>query len=162
MRVSLIIGGKSVTELKKLGRPTKYNFRLATELIKRIMAGEAVCSIIKDKHMPANSTLYKWLANKPIFAERYAQALEFRTHLKSEERHAVINDAINKIQYEEMPEGFNAAVWGNLIKEKVRAIEWDAERLAPIKYKSGYKAEAKDLSPDITINFVDAVKPSVD
>ena len=145
----------------KVGAPTKYNFRLATQIIKRIMNGEAVCSIVKDPEMPANSTLYKWLANKPKFAERYAQALEFRTHLKAEERHQVIDSAIKELKLGDMPEGFNYNVWGNLIKEKVRAIEWDAERLAPIKYKAGYIAKEEDQDEKLTVipvRIVDASK----
>ena len=146
----------------KSGSPTKYNFRIATKIIKRIMNGEAVCSIVKDKSMPANSTLYKWLAQNSDFAERYAQALEFRTHLKAEERHVVIDTAIKELKIGDMPEGFNYNVWGNLVKEKVRAIEWDAERLAPIKYKVGHTEKPKESNSDITINFVDAVKNNED
>jgi len=141
---------------KKIGRPTKFNFRVATAIIKRIMSGEAVCSIVKDPDMPANSTLYKWLANNTIFSERYAQALEFRTHLKAEQRHKVIESALDKITNtkDPLPDGFNASVWGNLIKEQVRAIEWDAERLAPVKYKSGYISDGTDgEAPALTINF---------
>lgn len=142
-------------------QPTKYDFRVATKIIKRIMNGEAVCSIVKDPEMPANSTLYKWLANKPEFAERYAQALEFRTHLKAEERHQVIDSAIKELKLGDMPEGFNYNVWGNLIKEKVRAIEWDAERLAPIKYKPNHKIELDDVDEVlavIPVRVVDASK----
>lgn len=145
---------------KQESRPTKYNFRVATQIVKRIMNGEAVCSIVKDPEMPANSTLYKWLANKPEFAERYAQALEFRTHLKAEERHQVIDSAISELKRGDMPEGFNFNVWGNLVKEKVRAIEWDAERLAPIKYKTNHKAELDDADEVLTVIPVKVVDAS--
>lgn len=125
------------------------------------MNGEAVCSIVKDPSMPANSTLYKWLANKPKFAERYAQALEFRTHLKAEERHQVIDSAIKELSTGDMPEGFNFNVWGNLVKEKIRAIEWDAERLAPIKYRPNHNIELDDSDEKlavIPVRIVDASK----
>lgn len=144
---------------KRVGRPTKYNPRLAALIIKRIMSGEAVCSIVKDEAMPANSTLYKWLSKDQKFAERYAQALEFRTHLKAEQRHEVIESAIKELRMGDMPEGFNFNVWGNLVKEKIRAIEWDAERLAPVKYRVNHKQEIDgddvELKP-IPVRVVDA------
>ena len=149
---ALLSGDSRVMSKLKAGRVSKYSPRIAATIIKRIMDGESVASIVKDPSMPANSTLYKWLSKNHIFAERYAQALEFRTHLKAEERHQIIEDAITELGVQ--PEGFNANVWANLVKEKIRAVEWDAERLAPVKYKPGYVSDGTDgEAPALTINF---------
>ena len=146
----------------KGGRPTTYTDKLAERIIERIMSGESVADIVKDPAMPANSTLYKWLAEKRTFSESYAHALEFRTHLKAEQRHSILEDAMLELAQGNMPEGFNFNVWGNLVKEKIRAIEWDAERLAPRKYKVNHQEPEKPSDSNITINFVPATKPDAD
>ena len=118
---------------RKVGRPTKYTKAIEDEIINRITEGEAVTKICDDPKMPSRMIFFKWLSLNEKFTNRYAQALHNRTHLYAEKRHQVIEDAITQLQ--DMPEGVNVNVFGALIKEKVRAIEWDAERLAAKKYK---------------------------
>lgn len=119
------------------------------------MEGESVANICKDKAMPARSTMYLWVANNSAFSDRYMQALQHRTHMLAEERHDILNDAIAGLQ--DLPEGVNANVFANLIKEKMRIIEWDAERLAAKKYKPNLDDKKKE-STNFTFNFPDAVK----
>lgn len=118
---------------KKNGRPSKHTKAIENEVIKRITNGEAVTSICDDPRMPNRNTWFDWVSKIEGLSNRYAEALHTRTHLYAETRHKVIDDAI--AQLKDMPEGVNVNVFGNLIKEKVRAIEWDAERLAAKKYK---------------------------
>ena len=66
-------------------------------------------------------------------------------------RHDIINDAIDGLS--EMPEGVNVNVFGNLIKEKIRIIEWDAERLAAKKYKVKQDLDDATESQPLTISF---------
>lgn len=83
--------------------------------------------------MPHRQTLISWLARDQEFSYQYAQALEARTHFKAEERHQILDEAMTDIMT--LPEGVNANVYANLVKERIRAIEWDAERLAAKRYK---------------------------
>lgn len=115
------------------GRPTTYDPEICNELCNRIMAGRSVRSICDDSDMPAKSTVNGWLAEHQDFSHQYALALEFRTHLKAEQRHELLDEAM--VELYSLPEGVNANVWANLIKERIRAIEWDAERLAAKRYK---------------------------
>ena len=142
------------------GRPTNFNQEIGDLICSRIMEGESVHKICKQEDMPARSTLNSWLSNsKNIqFSYQYAQALAFRTHLHAEQRHEIIDKAFNDIQT--LPEGINANVWANLVKEQVRAIEWDAERMAAKRYKvkedETTKGEAQPLNINFSVN--DAVK----
>jgi len=102
-------------------------------------------------NMPPRATVNTWLSKNAEFSYQYAQALQFRTHLKAEERHELISEAFNDIK--ELPEGVNGNVWVTLVKEQIRAIEWDAERLAAKRYKP--KEDNKDggEAQPLTINF---------
>ena len=135
----------------KGGRPTIYTKDIEDQIIDRITSGESVSNICRDPAMPGKTCLFSWLSKNDEFANRYAQALQNRTHLKAEERHEVIENAISGLA--ELPKGVNANVFATLIKEKVRAIEWDAERLAANKYK--VKSDQIDLgeAQPLTINF---------
>lgn len=130
-----------------MARPTKYNEDIAEAILTRIMEGESCASVMRDPDMPNQSTLYYWLARNDEFSERYARALEYRTHVKAEKRHEYIDEAFT----DGVPANFEScpAVWGNLVKERLRAIEWDAERLAAKKYKPRQEIEHSVNTGDI-------------
>ena len=115
------------------GQPTKYNEKIGEEVCNLIMTGMSVTKICLLDNMPPRSTLNGWLVKNTDFSYRYAQALQFRTHLKAEERHELIDSAFNDIQ--NLPQNVPGNVWITLVKEQIRAIEWDAERLAAKRYK---------------------------
>ena len=52
-----------------------------------------------------------------------------------------------------LTEGVNSNVWVTLVKEQVRAIEWDAERLAAKRYKPKETEHDKGEAQPLTINF---------
>ena len=115
------------------GRPTEFTQEIADKLCELIMSGMSVHQICKLDDMPPRSTVNTWLTKNVDFSYQYASALQFRTHLKAEERHELIEDAFKDITT--LPEGVNGNVWVTLVKEQIRAIEWDAERLAAKRYK---------------------------
>ena len=92
-----------------------------------------------------------WLLKEVEFSYQYAQALQFRTHLLAEERHEIIEAAFADIKT--LPENVNGNVYVNLVKERVRAIEWDAERLAAKRYKPKDDDTMKGEAQPLTINF---------
>lgn len=131
-----------------MARPIEYSEDIADKIIDRINNGESCASVMRDDRMPAQSTLYYWLARNESFSERYALALEYRTHQKAEMRHDILNEAFN----DGVPQQFESCpnVWGNLVKERLRAIEWDAERLAAKKYKPRQEVEHTVNTGDIS------------
>ena len=137
--------------MPKAGQPTKFTNKIGDDICSLIMSGLSVHKICKQKDMPPRPTLNGWLTKNVEFSYQYAQALQFRTHLKAEERHELIESAFNDIK--ELPEGVNGNVWVTLVKEQIRAIEWDAERLAAKRYKPKEDETTKGEAQPLTINF---------
>ncbi len=135
----------------KVGRPSEFTKEIGDSLCAKIMEGLSVHKICDLDDMPPRATVNTWLTKNTEFSYQYAQALQFRTHLKAEERHELIADAFNDIR--NLPEGVNANVWATLVKEQVRAIEWDAERLAAKRYKPKDDETTKGEAQPLTINF---------
>ena len=133
------------------GQPTKYNEKIGEEVCNLIMTGMSVTKICLLDNMPPRSTLNGWLVKNTDFSYRYAQALQFRTHLKAEERHELIDSAFNDIQ--NLPQNVPGNVWITLVKEQIRAIEWDAERLAAKRYKVKEDDTTIGSAQPLTINF---------
>ena len=58
-----------------MGRPSSYTPELAAEICERLLAGESLRSIIGLAHMPARSTVLKWIAEDTDgFSAQYAHA----------------------------------------------------------------------------------------
>lgn len=133
------------------GPMTKKTTENIEEIISRITNGESVAKILQDKHLPSRMVFFKWVAEDQELSNRYTRALQDRTHLKAEERHDIIQDAIDNLGC--LPEGVNGNVYAQLIKEKIRAVEWDAERLAPVKYKPKPEDYDKGEAQPLSINF---------
>lgn len=133
------------------GAPTKFTQATADKLCSLIMTGLSVHKICSMDGLPPRSTVNTWLLKNSEFSYQYAQALQFRTHLKAEERHELIEIAFTEIK--NLPEGVNGNVWVTLVKEQIRAIEWDAERLAAKRYKPKDDDSSKGGAQPLTINF---------
>lgn len=135
----------------KGGRPSKFTQEIADRLCELIMSGLSVHKICDFDDMPQRATVNTWLTKNSEFSYQYAQALQFRTHLKAEERHELIENAF--IDIRNLPEGVNANVWANLVKEQVRAIEWDAERLAAKRYKPKEEDRLSEKAQPLKLEF---------
>ena len=57
-------------------RALEFSQQIADEICERLAEGESMRSILRDAHMPASSSVYKWLRFVPDFAEQYARARE--------------------------------------------------------------------------------------
>jgi hypothetical protein len=56
------------------GRPSKFNRRLAKEILARLSTGEPLTVICGDSHMPCDNTVRAWCDANPAFSEAYASA----------------------------------------------------------------------------------------
>ena len=96
------------------------------DIIERICemlaAGQSMAQICRRKDMPAESTVYKWLAEGGAFSERYARAREQQADLYADEI----------IEMADACEPEAAAV--AKAKARIDARKWLAARLAPKKY----------------------------
>jgi len=70
-----------------IGRPTKYNKKLGTEICKRIAEGESLRTICKGEGMPVISTVMLWVLDpeKKEFSEQYARARDLQAEVLFEE-----------------------------------------------------------------------------
>ena len=108
------------------------------DIIERICemlaAGQSMAQICRRKDMPAESTVYKWLAEGGAFSERYARAREQQADLYADEI-IEIADACE-------PEAAAVAK----AKARIDARKWLAARLAPKKY-----GDRVNLSADMAV-----------
>jgi len=143
---------------KTMGRPTTYTKEIADEICNRLSQGESLRSIVKDNHMPGQSTVYEWLFKKKDFAEQYTHARE-----EQADTHA---DAIVDIA-DETPQ--TMPVYdkeGNLLeikldsayiqwqKNRIEARKWTAMKLKPKKYSDRITHSGDDENPVVVENSV--------
>lgn len=95
---------------------------LEERICEMLARGHSMAKICRRKDMPAESTVYKWLAEGGAFSERYTHAREQQADLYADE---IIEIADNCPPVQE-----------EIAKAKVRidARKWKAARLAPKKY----------------------------
>ncbi len=58
----------------------EYTPELATQICNRIMAGDSVITITKDKNMPCENTFYNWIAKYDDLLGEYMRARAFQQH----------------------------------------------------------------------------------
>jgi hypothetical protein len=127
-----------MSESKPTGRPSKYTTEIAAEILTRLSEGESLRTIVKDKHMPAQSTVYEWLLAKPDFAEHYARAREEQADTLADEIVAIadetpdLNPVLDKDGQLIRMELHSAYIQWQ--KNRVDARKWVAAKLKPKKY----------------------------
>lgn len=140
------------------GRPSIYSDELVALICERITDGESLRTICRDEDMPACSTVFKWLIEKPAFSEQYARAREAQADTLFDEVLDIADDARNDWMERR---GEDDAGWqanGEHIqrsKLRIDARKWMAGKLAPKKYgerivnehtgKDGGPIETKDI-----------------
>ena len=58
------------------GRPTEFTQDVADAICARLIGGESLRTICADPAMPADRTVYQWLAKDETFAQQYARGRE--------------------------------------------------------------------------------------
>ena len=87
-----------------------------------LAAGQSMAQICRSEAMPAQSTVYRWIAESAEFSERYAHAREMQADM--------LADEIIEIADSCEPEAAAVAK----AKARIDARKWLAARLAPKKY----------------------------
>ena len=107
---------------RKPGRPTDYSQELAEEICWLVTLGKTVEQIGRMAKMPAERTIYQWLAKHQEFAQDYTQARENR-RVRRQDRLTVLSADVLK---------------GKLNHKAFTAVanqeNWQSEREAPKKY----------------------------
>lgn len=110
----------------RIGRPpvwTSETIERATEaIIERIVGGESLRTICRDKDMPSTTTVFEWLAGNSAFAERYARARDAQADAAFEE----IGEVARKVR--------DGKIDPHAGRVFIDAVKWQAGKLAPSKY----------------------------
>jgi hypothetical protein len=112
---------------------TTFDQKVADVICERIANGESVRTICKDKKMPAQSTIFKWLADNSRFSEQYVRAREAQADLIFEEMFEIADDASNDWMAREGKVELNGE---HIQRSRLRidARKWMLSKMAPKKY----------------------------
>jgi hypothetical protein len=131
---------------RRAGRPSGYNEATATEICHRMINGENLTAICKDKHMPSRVTVYDWMEAHPEFRTRCARAREGLADF--------LVDEIEQLAKETTEENVNS------MKVKISTKQWRAMKMAPRIYGdrttteiTGANGAPIQLEAKRTINF---------
>lgn len=77
------------------GRPPLYTAALASEICKRLAAGETLRSICRTEGMPAHSTVLSWTISDEAFSDQYTRAREIGYQIMADEVLEIADDGRN-------------------------------------------------------------------
>ncbi|MCE1972933.1 DNA packaging protein [Enterobacter cloacae] len=141
-------------ETKQNGRPSEYSQEVANSICERIAAGESVRRICKSEHMPAQSTIYKWLNDIDGFSEQYARARELQAEILAEEIIEIADDSSGDIVTGEDGETRINSEFVARSRLRVDARKWYASKVAPKKYGDRIQ---QDINANINVSLIDRV-----
>jgi hypothetical protein len=122
-----------------MGRPTKFTAETATEICRRLAEGESLKAICKDEAMPAERTVFGWLAADDDFSQQYARARKHWAEAQLEEIIEIADD--NDLKPEDKRVRIDTRKWamGKLngkYSDKLKHVGGDEDD-APIRSVTG-------------------------
>ncbi len=125
------------------GRPSKYNQKLADEILRLYSSGKTILDIIQNNKMPSRVTIYRWRDSFPAFGKAYLIALD--AHIES-----MIDDVRKRVMGADSKQA-------KLVDVQFKSISWLASKLNRAKYGDKIDIDiTKTL--DITPALADALK----
>lgn len=125
---------------KKLGRPTKFDTKLAKKICKRIAAGESLRAICRDAEMPNRATVHDWLLDetKKAFYDQYEQACNVRAENMFDELTEIADDGSNDWMEKENKDGSSFTVLDHEHVQRSRlridVRKWYLSKVMPKKF----------------------------
>lgn len=103
------------------------------EICQRVMAGESMRRICRDEHMPAQSTVFEWLASDLQFRTAYQIAKQLLAETLADDMLEISDDSSGDFIEGEDGPAFNAE---HVQRSKLRVDtrKWLASKLAPKRY----------------------------
>lgn len=130
---------KPPEEHKPNGRPSKYNFELATTICERLAAGESLKGICRSQGMPPHQTVLRWALTIPEFRDQYKLARDIQAEIIADEILDIADNASNDWMEREDEEG-NFRGWrenGEAIRRshlRIESRKWLAAKLLPKRW----------------------------
>lgn len=116
------------------GRPSAYTEAIGNEICEQITEGISLRKICKAEHMPASSSVFRWLSENVTFREQYTRA-------KDEQAEALAEEMLEIADYSSEDTFIDAQ--GNVKTDnevvarsrlKIETRKWIAAKLKPHKY----------------------------
>jgi hypothetical protein len=142
-----------------MSRPTDYSADVAAEVCARVAEGNSIRKVCVADDMPCTTSVFKWLAKYPEFAEQYARACADRREVRKEQlfdvpldpdiepaRGRLLSDNIKWVLAKEEPRKYGEKIAHEVSVRK--AEELNDDELAAIAGSAG--AAAPSLSAGLT------------
>ncbi len=108
MRKKVKSKSKVVKAKKRSGRPprtlnlppqnhTKFDEKIALEILERLEKGETLTKICSDEHIPGISTVWYWTEKSPVFFDRYYKAHKIGRHVRTDDTLEIAADTSKDI-----------------------------------------------------------------
>lgn len=134
-QVCLTTGDETFADLPVKKTPFKYTLPIAQQIVQRVREGKSISAIAKEAGMPKAAVVYDWSRLHPDFRE----ALDMARRDRAEYYHdKVIAEVEELSEKEDVP----------VVKERVSAYKWAAEKGNPEKYG---KAKSEGGIGNVTI-----------
>lgn len=151
----------------RTGRPSDYSDELAADILDRIAAGQSLRGICFMEGMPCQTTVYRWLREKPDFQQNYARARELQADTLFDE---ILSIADTPVEGERVKKGDDGAT--EIVREdmlghrrlQIDARKWMAGKLRPKVYGDKHLIGSDPDNPlpetkiDLTGLSVDALR----
>ncbi|OJX55744.1 DNA packaging protein, partial [Enterobacter sp. 56-7] len=117
-----------------IGRPTLLTPPMADAICNRLIEGESLSSICRDKAMPAKSAVFRWIATDPSFKDRYTRAKIEGCTAMAEDAISIADDDTNDWNTSNDPQNPGWRPNGENIQRsrlRVETRKWMLSRLLP-------------------------------
>lgn len=111
-----------------------YDAKIGDEVCERLVNGESLRKITRDDHIPAASTIFKWLLENADFAEQYAYAREAQADTLADEIIDIADNTANDTIIAEAGVEQPNTEWITRSRLRVESRKWVAAKLKPKKY----------------------------
>ncbi len=120
----------------RIGRPTVFTDDLADTICERIASGESIVAICRDDDMPAQRTVFRWLADpaRSTFRQCYERARETWADAMLEQMLSIADDGSNDTYRDD--DGKVRVDHDVIARSKLRVdtLKWAMARTSPKKY----------------------------
>lgn len=125
-----------MTEKKTIprGRPSIYSDELIDSICERIMMGESLNRICKDKAMPSYRTVCYWLRDKPDFLQKYTCARVVQMHLLADSILEIADDGSQDTVLNDNGRAEKNTEWISRTRLKLDTRKWLLAKLLPKLY----------------------------
>ncbi|WP_456746487.1 terminase small subunit-like protein [Bradyrhizobium sp. USDA 4354] len=127
----------------------------------QMVNGKGLLKICADENMPGRVTVYRWLASKPEFRKRFAEAREALMDFYAEQILSIAFDESGDVILDQGKDGKTSAVANHAKVQrdrlKVDSLKWTASRLFPKRYGDKMELLGQNVQEGESVNKIELV-----